>query len=800
LILGECRASIDCISQPDGELDVDMKAEDNRYKDKSRIDCAKDEKEKFLEKAVDICKATTEGMKLLDDCNLIVELPPEGQQPDEVSPSSIHNNPQPDSGGAQQGVVQSGILQSGGTQCGILQSGVAQSGGGQSGAAQPSVAQSGVAQSGAAQFLGAQSGVAHPGGAQSGVAQIGVAQSGGAQSGFFRKGREACKAANETPNGNQDEWSYTVYDIDGGSKVTDQDLSHVMQSIKTAIDQTSDHHMCTSANDSKILKIKVAVGAKESSQPKCKPRRHKEISRMILPPPDSEEAELLCYYIREKLLKFANQEEASDQGGCRERKRGRRRNRGGSIERGSRSPEVTCELDGKREHPVVGISGSALQKEKTDCTNSGSKQRRQCSLEYHQDDVSRPLYGLPQREDTYGGPVDSPVDQCAIAAKRSVCPPSSGTRSPQDSCLGLRRWPHHVNEHENERCAWDASTRLSSFQHKDAYRETRKNGSPRKNKKQGRKEQFSNFKHETIVNNVYKPLGSQQDAEHPKVCPCKYRGRRISKQKRLNKDNSVEENLANDLQISEETSFTQNDTILCDENQAVDDLLSRDDVHSSDGTASRDDLEHKLEHPCRKESRSSAESRSDDGNIGSHERPSQPCADAVFYNGVRWREGRKLCGDSVVAFEAKRKDATIQTSAGCSEVTRPCDDVRPRDGCKWPENTTSRDAYKHFDGPKSRDEYPLDASSGTSNEDSHSSSWRDQSALTGHDYSTIHEWNSGEELTTEKMIRKMQNQGLHYCSGNHSPRSADSSIGSPKSEIVHKHEHHHYHYHIFKRS
>ena len=36
------------------------------------------------------------------------------------------------------------------------------------------------------------------------------------------QGREASKAANETPNGNQDEWSYTVYDIDGGSKVTDQ--------------------------------------------------------------------------------------------------------------------------------------------------------------------------------------------------------------------------------------------------------------------------------------------------------------------------------------------------------------------------------------------------------------------------------------------------------------------------------------------------------------------------------------------------------------------------------------------------
>ena len=575
----------------------------------------------------------------------------------------------------------------------------------------------------------------------------------------------------------------------------------MMQSIKTAIDQTSDHHICTSANDSKILKIKVAVGAKESSQPKCKQRRHRDVSRMILPPPGSEEAEMLCYYIREKLLTFANREEASDQGGCRERKRGKRRNRGGSSERSSQSPEVTCELDSKREHPVAGIDGSALQKEKTDCTNSGSKQRRHCSLENHHDDVSRPLYGLPQREDTYGGPVDSPVDQCAITAKRSVCPPSSGTRSPQDSSVGLRKWPHHVNELNNERCTWDASTRLSSFQHKDAYREARKNGSPRRNKKQSRKEQLSNFKHEAIVvNNAFKPLGSPQDTEHPKVCPCKYRGRRILKQKRINKDNSVEENLVNDLQLSEETSFTHNDTILFDDTLAVDGLFSRDDVHSSDSTASRDDLEHKLEHPCRKESRSSAESRSDDGNTGSHERLNQPCADAIFHNGARCHESRKPCGDSVIAVEAKPKDATMQRKADCSDVTRPCDDVRPRDDCKWPDNTKLRDACRLFDGPKSRDEYPLDASSGTSNEDSHTSSWRDQPVFIGPENSTVHEWNCGEELTTEKMISNMQNQDLHYCSGNHSPRSANSSIGSPKSEIVHRHEHHHYHYHIFKRS
>ena len=50
------------------------------------------------------------------------------------------------------------------------------------------------------------------------------------------------KVADESSKGNQDEWSYTVYDIDGGSKVTDQvyDNFYVLEcSISHHIDGSS---------------------------------------------------------------------------------------------------------------------------------------------------------------------------------------------------------------------------------------------------------------------------------------------------------------------------------------------------------------------------------------------------------------------------------------------------------------------------------------------------------------------------------------------------------------------------------
>ena len=594
-----------------------------------------------------------------------------------------------------------------------------------------------------------------------------------------------------------------------------QDLSHVMHSIQTTIGQSADQNIGTNANDSKILKIKVAVGAKEGDQPKVKTKRHKEFSRMILPPPGSEEAEMLCYYIREKLLTFVNQEEALDQEVCRERKRGRRR--GGSSGRCSQSPEVACEVDNKTAHPGKGNKECMLVKETsftTDSTTNVIQQRKHCSLESHQEDVNRPFYGLPQRQDTYGGPVDSPLGQCAsLARKRSDCSPSSGSRSPPDSCLGLRGWPHLCsNDSGNQRCISDASTKLSSFLHKDAYREVRKDGhrevrkddSPRKFKKLSRREQLSNCKNEAVLT-TFRPLNSPRDGtqeqtnEPSRICPCKYRIKRISKHKRSPRDASTEDGVLHGSRKSEENALAQNGTSLCDDTLAIDELFSREEVLLSDGTVSRDDIGHKIENLSRKESRSSAESRSDDGNtsyaeIRTRDTPSQSSADTVLCNGGRWHETRKAFG------ETKRKDGTRRSGSISNDGTRPCDGTRSRDGCKSRDSYKSHDTCRSFDGPRSRDDATLETSSGTSTEVSHSSSWKDQPTFTGHYYSTVHEWNSGDELTTDKMIKSMQNHAIQGSFGNDSPHSADSNIGSPKSEIVHRHEHHHYHYHIFKRS
>ena len=589
----------------------------------------------------------------------------------------------------------------------------------------------------------------------------------------------------------------------------------MMHSIQTTIGQSADQSICTNANDNKILKIKVAVGPKEGDQPKVKTKRHKEFSRMILPPPGSEEAEMLCYYIREKLLTFVNQEEALDREVCRERKRGRRR--GGSSGRSSQSPEVACEVDNKTAHSVKGNKEFMLGKETsfaTDSTTNAVQQRKHCSSESHQDDVNRPFYGLPQRQDTYGGPVDSPLRQCAsLARKRSDCSPSSGSRSPPDSCIGLRGWPDLCSSGSgNQRCISETSTKLSSFLHKDAYREVRKDGSqevrkddsPRKCKKLSRREQLSSCKNETFLT-TFRPFNAQRDGtqeqtnEPSRICPCKNRIRRISKHKRNPRDASTEDGVLHGSRKSKENVLAQNGTTLCDDTLEIDDLFSREEVLSSDGTVSRDDIGHKIENLSRKESRSSAESRSDDGNasyaeIRTRGTPSQLSADTVLCNGGRWRETRRLSG------ETKRKDGNRKTGSSSNDGARPCDGTRSRDGCKSRDSSKSHDTYRSFDGPRSRDDATLETSSGASTEVSHSSSWKDQSAFTGHYYSTVHEWNSGEELTTEKMIKSMQSHATQGCFGNDSPRSTDSNIGSPKSEIVHRHEHHHYHYHIFKRS
>ena len=589
-----------------------------------------------------------------------------------------------------------------------------------------------------------------------------------------------------------------------------------MHSIKTAIGQSADHSICTNAKDSKILKIKVAVRPEEDNQPKYKAKRQKEFSRMILPPPGSEEAEMLCYYIREKLLTFVNQEEGSGEDVCRERKRGRRRNRGGSSGLGGHSPEVTCEANSKMGCHVGGNSECDLIKDKNltiDTVTNVNQQRKHHSLEDHRDDRSRPIYGLPQRQDTYGGPIDSPLNQCSYSArKRSGCTPSSGTRSPQDSCTGSRGWPYHcATETGNHRCISEVSTKLSSFLHKDTYREVRKDESPGKCKRLCKKEQLADSLRNEIVFSTLKPLNSprngtfEQNHEPSKVCPCKSRVRRTAKQKKVHRETSTDESLSHDLHNSEENTVAPNETVLCDDTLTMDDVFSRVEVFSSDGTVSRDDTGHKVGN-TRKESRSSAESRSDDGNpthsdIRSREQPSQSSADTVLYNGLRWRDGRKLYGECTRSDETKHKDEARQSSSCSNDMTRSYDGTRSRDGCKSRDSSKSRDNYRIYDGARSRDDAGLETSSGTSTEISHSSSWKDQPAFTGLYCSTVHEWNSGQELSTDKMIRNMQSQVLQGYCGSHSPHSTDSNIGSPpKGEIVHRHEHHHYHYHIFKRS
>ena len=583
----------------------------------------------------------------------------------------------------------------------------------------------------------------------------------------------------------------------------------MMHSIKTAIGESSDHKSCANAKDNKILKIKVAVGQNEKNQVKCETKRHQEFSRMILPPPDSEEAEMLCYYIREKLLTYANnQEDASNQDVCHERRREKRRNRGGcSSGLSSQSPEVACEVDSKKPSSRKGCNDSVVVNETSFTTEPKMKtnlSRKGCSVESHQTDITRPLYGLPQRQDTYGGPVDNVSDHCTVMSrKRSGCSPSSGTRSPQDTCVASRGWPlQYPNGTGNQRCSSDTSSRVSSFLHKDAYRESRKNESPRRCKKLSRREHLTNPKNETVLGS-FKPLNSPRNGtqehrtESSKICPCKYRVRRTSKNKRVRGGTSTEDSVLIDS--------IQKDTGLCDDTLTIDDVFSRDEVISSDGTTSRDDFGHKFENRSRKGSRSSAESRSDDGSTSyadckSRERPSQSSADTVLYNGVRWREGSKSCDDPIRVDDTKHKDGSRQNGSSSTDGTRSRDGSKSLDGCKSRESCKSRDTCKSYDGPRSRDDGALETSSGTSTEVSHSSSWKDQPAFSGHYYSTVHEWNNEQEMSTDKMIKNMQNQAMHDCCGHQSPHSNDSNIGSPKSEIVHRHEHHHYHYHIFKRS
>ncbi|XP_065064536.1 uncharacterized protein LOC135690800 [Rhopilema esculentum] len=598
---------------------------------------------------------------------------------------------------------------------------------------------------------------------------------------------------------NRNEWSYTVYDIDGGSKVTQQDLSQVMNSIRTAIDETVDHSAQTPSKDMKMLKIKVAIGHHENHHENSGNKSEKKpqlgFNRMLLPPPDSEEAELLCYYIREKLLTYANQEKNSTRETSQERKRSKPRVREGSN---SRSPDISSDaLQGNERRKV-----SPFKTDNEMLLNDGlketnftsptppvccqSKRDSSAANDLRHPQLNRPFYGLPQRQDTYGGPVDTQTERVRCRS-RQTCPPSSGTRSPQIFMNDIepRGWTsdHSYEATNQERVT---ASKHSSFCHKDAYRESREGGSPRKSKRATRKGQSEKIKGQTSSCGRIDPFQAppwsvprERRSNPSKVCPCKYRGGRYSRDKKRNPSTSIDRDESTDT-MSTHTGVVTAATTKRNESPSRDEVFLRDDVVSSDGANSRDEkvatrTESNIYQRSRHESGSSADSRTDEG---------------------------------VLLFTDLRTDKTNAIKEKSTSDSRNCSSLRLGEDATASCSSAMQNA--RLEGSKSLDDFskprrniPVvdNSSNESSTEVSHSSSWKDQISFgtnnTCHRF--VHEWNDDVELSTSNMMNMMQEQEARIHSGSQSPRTQDINMMSSKNQ-VHKHEHYHYHYHIFKRS
>ena len=568
----------------------------------------------------------------------------------------------------------------------------------------------------------------------------------------------------------------------------------MMHSIRSAIGQSVDPNVCVTAKDNKMLKIKVAVGHHNTEESKSKKKQPHDFSRMILPPPDSEEAETLCYYIREKLMSFVNEGRSPTRDFYKERKRSRRRNR---CESGlsSRSPDSTNETapesEQKKTHArrnpepgVIGIMETSFTTQRRNTAASNGLSHIDTHVDKH---LSRPSCGLPQRQDTYGGPAETLVDTAARLREKPSCHSVCETQSPQFSVKGgrLDGGDYTKIADQQNRCRFAES----SFVHKETYREG-KGGRPRNSKRSADREKIFDNRSEKSERYGGFPLENSvcvnRDPRHntTKTCPCKYRGKRSPRGRKSRSPENIRNPQAESLESYSQpvdrneatshrgTSPLRTDLVANSNNvpRKCDELRSLDQEHRP-VVNSQSELHDGFHSPNRNQPHEAGippenkmqntENRSRDENWSHDEREPidivKSCDKWRLINDIRSRDQRSLA-----------------------------DDVRSRDE-RMPNNVQS-----------------AENSGDNSTEISQSSSWKEPTPLVSSNcYTSVHEWGSKRDLSTNAMLDVMRGQELITCekiTNTQELSSPGKDIGSPEREVVHRHEHHHYHYHIFKRS
>ena len=559
----------------------------------------------------------------------------------------------------------------------------------------------------------------------------------------------------------------------------------MMHSTRSAIGQSVEPNVCVAAKDNKMLKIKVAVGHHNAEDNKSKKKQPRDFSRMILPPPDSEEAETLCYYIREKLMSYVNEGRSPTRDFYKERKRSRRRNR---CESGlsSRSPDSTNETapesEQKKTHtrrnPEPGVIGimetSFTTQSRNTAANSGL-----CNIDTpvgkH---LSRHSCGLPQRQDTYGGPAETLIDTAARLREKPLCHSACETQSPQLSVKGGGDYTK-IPDQQN-RCRFAES----SFIHKDTYREG-KGGRARNSKRSVDREKiFDNISEKSEQCGGF-PLENSvclnRDPRHntTKACPCKYRGKRSPRGRKSRSPENVRS-----PQVESLESYSQP----VDRNEATSHRgtspLRTELVANSDNVPQkRDELQHRTA--------LNSQSELHDGfHFRNRNQPHEPGSPPD--NKMQNTENRS------------RDENWSHDGREPIDIAKSCDKRRLINDIK------SRDERSSADDMRSRDErlpnnvQTTENSGDNSNEISQSSSLKEQTPLVSSNcYTSVHEWGSKRDLSTNAMLDVMRGQELITCeniTNIREPSSLGKDIGSPEREVVHRHEHHHYHYHIFKRS
>lgn len=573
----------------------------------------------------------------------------------------------------------------------------------------------------------------------------------------------------------------------------------MMHSIRSAIGQSVDPNVCVTAKDNKMLRIKVAVGHHNAEENKTEKKQPRDFSRMILPPPDSEEAETLCYYIREKLMSYVNEGRSPTRDFYKERKRSRRRNR---FESGlsSRSPDSTNETapesEQKKTHtrrnPEPGIIGmmetSFTTHNKSTTTNNGLS-RNSAPGDKH---LSRPSNGLPQRQDTYGGPVETLIDTAARLREKPSCHSACETPSPQCSVKGGRLDGEHYTKNPNQQNLCGSAE--SSFVHKDTYREG-KNARVRNSKRSADRDKITDSRSEKTEQCRGFPLENSlcvdRDPRHnnTKTCPCKYRGKRSPRGRKSRSPENIRNPQERSLEPNTQPIERNEATGQRETSPLRTELVTNgDNVPLIDKTRPHDDLRsHDQEHRT-------VVNRQTEMLDGYHSPSRNRPYEAGIPPGNRMRDTENRSRDENWSHDGRE----------------PINFVRSRDKRRLINCIGSRDEQSSTDDVRSRDErmpknvQTAESSSDNSTEISQNSSWKEQTPLVSSNcYASLHEWGSKRDLSTNAMLDVMRGQELitsENITNIQEPSSPGKNIGTPEHEVVHRHEHHHYHYHIFKRS